>query len=233
VKILAIDVGGTGLKAALIDGNGKLVSARQRIGTPSPCPPKVMVPALLELVAPLKGYSKISIGFPGVVRGLKVITAPHFGNEVWAGFDLGGTLAKKLKKPVRMINDAEMQGLAVIKGKGLEMVITLGTGFGSALFDHGELAPHMELAHHPIHGNKTYNEYLGDHELKKIGKHKWNKRVKDIIDILHTLLNYDHLYIGGGNAKKIEFKLPKHVSTVSNDAGMEGGAKLWKLKDRR
>jgi polyphosphate glucokinase len=230
VTILAIDIGGTGLKAALIDAKGKLVSKRRRIATPNPAPPKVMVKALLELVAPLKNYAKIAVGFPGVVRGHTVITAPHFGTDLWAGFDLGGTLARKLKKPVRMINDAEMQGLAVIEGKGLEVVVTLGTGFGSAVFTGGELAPHLELAHHPIHGSRTYNEYLGDKELKKIGRRKWNKRLREVIPILHTLLNYDHLFIGGGNAKRIDFRLPRHVSKVDNAAGIEGGAMLWKLK---
>jgi polyphosphate glucokinase len=233
VRILAIDIGGTGLKAAIIDETGKIVSKRQRVKTPDPCPPKGMVKALLDLVKPLKAYQRIAVGFPGVVRGHKVITAPHFGNDVWAAYDLGGELARKLKKPLRMINDAEMQGLAVIKGKGLEVVATLGTGFGSAVFDDGNLSTHLELAHHPLHGKKTYNQYLGDKELKKIGKKKWNGRVKDTIGVLHTLLNYDHLYIGGGNAKKITFKLPRDVSTVDNSAGMKGGARLWKIRDRR
>jgi polyphosphate glucokinase len=233
VKILAIDIGGTGLKAALIDARGKFVGKRHRTDTPDPCPPKMMVKALVDLVKPLKGYSKIALGFPGVVRGHKVITAPHFGNELWHGFDLGGVLSRKLKKPLRMINDAEMQGLAVIEGKGLEMVVTLGTGFGTAVFDHGELAPHMEIAHIPARGGKTYNQWIGDKELKKIGRKKWGRRVRETIEIMHTLLNYDHLYIGGGNAKKINFKLPRHVSRVDNAAGIEGGAMLWKLKDRR
>lgn len=233
MKILAIDIGGTGLKAALIDSRGRLVSAKRRTATPDPCPPKTMVRALLELVKPLKGYSRIAVGFPGVVRGHKVITAPHFGNEVWHDFDLGGVLARKLKKPLRMINDAEMQGLAVIDGRGLEVVITLGTGFGSAIFDHGELAPHLELAHHPIHGNKTYNQYLGDKELKRIGKRKWNIRVKEVLSVLRTLLNFDHLYVGGGNAKRLNFKLPPGISTVSNVAGIQGGAMLWKLRHHR
>lgn len=233
MKILAIDIGGTGLKAAIIDERGKLVSKRLRIDTPDPCPPKTMVKALVDLVKPLKGYSKVAIGFPGVVRGHMVITAPHFGNDVWQGFDLGGALSRELKRPLRMINDAEMQGLAVIGGDGLEMVITLGTGFGTALFDNGQLAPHMEIAHIPAKHGKTYNELVGDKELKKVGRKKWNKRVRETIDIMHTMLNYDHLFIGGGNAKKIDFKLPRGVSLVDNAAGIEGGAMLWKLKDRR
>jgi polyphosphate glucokinase len=124
-----------------------------------------------------------------------------------------------------------MQGLAVIRHKGLELVITLGTGVGSALFREGELMPHMELAHHPLHDTRTYNQYLGDKELKKIGRRKWNARVRDAIAVLETFLNFDHLYIGGGNAKRLDFKLPRHVTAVSNAAGLEGGAMLWRLRN--
>jgi polyphosphate glucokinase len=231
MKILALDIGGTGLKAAVIDSRGHLVGKRLRVHTPAPCPPTALVKALVTLVEPLNGYQRIAVGFPGVVRNHKVITAPHFGNDIWHNYDLGGILSRKLKRPLRMINDAEMQGLAVIKHKGLELVITLGTGVGSALFRKGELMPHMELAHHPLHDGNTYNQYLGDRELKKIGRKKWNTRVRNTIDVLDTLLNFDHLYIGGGNAKRIDFKLPRHVTAVSNVAGLEGGAMLWRLRN--
>jgi polyphosphate glucokinase len=231
MKILAIDIGGTGLKAAVIDASGRIVSERLRMPTPYPCPPRALVNAVLALIAPLKGYQRIAVGFPGVVRNHKVITAPHFGNDVWRDYDLGGILSRRLKRPLRMINDAEMQGLAVIRHKGLELVITLGTGVGSALFRGGELMPHMELAHHPIRDDKTYNQYLGDRELKKIGRKKWNARVRHTIEVLETFLNFDHLYIGGGNAKRLDFKLPHHVTAVSNVAGLEGGAMLWRLRN--
>ena len=102
-----------------------------------------------------------------------------------------------------MVNDAEMQGLAVIRGTGLEFVLTLGTGAGTGLFRDGALMPHLELAHHPIYGKKTYNGYIGDAALKKVGKKHWNKRVARTIDILASLLHFDHLFIGGGNARKL------------------------------
>ncbi|HEX3810091.1 MAG TPA: ROK family protein [Rhizomicrobium sp.] len=228
--ILGIDIGGTGLKAAVIDTKGKLVSKRVRTPTPRHCPPKIMVKTLAKLVAPLPAYDHIAIGFPGVVRDGHVLTAPNLGTKDWAGFALARALSKALKAPARMINDADMQGLAVVRGRGIELVVTLGTGIGTALFDHGKLAPHMELAHHPLHSNKTYDEYLGDHELKKIGRNKWSKRVLKTIGILHTLLNYDHLYLGGGNAKKLTGKLPARTTRVSNTAGVEGGAALWRMR---
>ena len=123
---------------------------------------------------------------------------------------------------------AEMQGLAVIRGKGLELVLTLGTGAGTALFRDGDIMPHLELAQHPIHKSASYNEYVGDAALKKIGRKQWNKRVARTIEILHSLLNYDHLFIGGGNAARITIRLPDNASVVSNDAGVEGGAALWR-----
>ena len=174
-----------------------------------------------------KIYDRVSIGFPGYVRGGKVFTAPHLGTKAWAGFKLEAAMQKKLKKPVRLLNDADVQGLAAIKGKGLELVCTLGTGLGTALFHDGELMPHMDLAHMAIHAKDDFDVYIGDHTLKKIGHKAWNKRVKKTIAMLHQVFFYDHLYLGGGNARRVKFKLPRNVSIVSNDAGMEGGAFVW------
>ena len=224
---LAIDVGGTGLKASVLDADGKMLHDRVRVKTPYPCPPKVLVDALVGLVDGLPDYGRISVGFPGVVRDGHVITAPHFGNEVWAGFDLAGALKARLDRPTRILNDADMQGLAAVKGEGLELVVTLGTGFGSALFRDGELMPHLELAHHPVHKSKTYNDYLGDHARKKKGNEKWNHRVEKVLRILRSLVNFDRLYIGGGNAEHLDFELPEDVQTVSNDLGILGGIALW------
>jgi polyphosphate glucokinase len=227
--ILGIDIGGTHLKASVVDAKGCLLADKRSVATPYPCPPAVMVAALVELVRPLPAYDRISIGFPGVVRDNRVLTAPHYGTEFWAGYPLAAELSKRLQGcPAKLINDAEMQGLAVIRGHGLELVVTLGTGAGTALFRRGALMPHLELAHHPIHKKKTYNDYVGDKALKKIGKTRWNKRVRRMIDILFALLHYDHLFIGGGNSVHIEGELPPDITLVSNDAGIEGGAALWR-----
>ena len=232
-KILAIDIGGTGLKAAIIDTVGRFLTARLRVKTPKHPGPKKVVPALLKLVAPLKGYDHISIGFPGYVRDGKVFTAPNLNTKAWKGFPLAQAIARKLGKPARLNNDADVQGLAVIKGKGLELVCTLGTGFGTAWFRDGELLPHMELAHMPIHHKTDFDGYIGEVERLKIGNREWNKRLKNLIPVLATVMNYDRLYLGGGNAQRISFKLPKNVSLASNDAGMEGGAFVWHPKGPR
>ena len=230
---LAIDVGGTGLKASVLDARGQMLANPVRVATPYPCPPSVLVEALVNLVKPLPSFDRVSVGFPGVVRHGEVITAPHFGNAVWRGFAFAEALTARFAQPVRLLNDADMQGLAVITGEGLEFVVTLGTGIGTALFRDGELMPHLELAHHPIHGTKTYNEYLGDKVRKTIGNKKWNRRVRHMIAILHTLTNYDTLYIGGGNAARVTCRLPRGTTIVSNTAGIRGGIALWEESSER
>ncbi len=226
-RILAVDVGGTGIKIAIIDSRGRFLSKRHRVLTPQPCPPYAFLETFDKAVAGLSGYDCVSIGFPGYVRDGVVHTAPNLEPTKWSRFPLAERLTKKLGVPVRLANDADMQGLAVIRGKGLEFVITLGTGFGTAWFRDGELMPHMEIGHHPVHGGKDYDSYVGEAAYKKIGRKKWNHRLKKILPVLHSLLNYDRLYIGGGNARHIYFKLPPDTKIVSNDAGIKGGAGLW------
>ncbi|MCL4448432.1 MAG: ROK family protein [Actinobacteria bacterium] len=239
---LAVDIGGTGLKAAVLDISGAMVTDRVRIPTTYPCSPHKLIADLCELVSPLGEFDRVSVGFPGVVREGRVITAPHFSTEhgpgtpkdnklvaAWSGFKLADKLAKEFGKPTRVANDADLQGSAVVEGKGVELVLTLGTGVGTGLFANGKLAPHLELAHHPFHKGETYNEQLGEVALQAVGVKSWNKRVAKAIELLNILLNYDHLYIGGGNAKKLTLDLPSNVSTVDNLAGILGGIKLWEL----
>jgi polyphosphate glucokinase len=226
-RILAIDIGGTGLKAAVIGPDGKFISERLRVKTPHHCTPKRMVHALKGLVKPLKSFDRVTIGFPGYVRDGIVFTAPHLGTKDWTGFNLAKAMEKELGKPVRLLNDADIQGLAAIKGEGLELVCTLGTGFGTAWFRDGELMPHMDLAHMAVHPKHDFDDFLGDHTLKKIGRKAWNKRLKKTVTMLNKVFFYDQLYLGGGNSRRVDEKLPDNIAIVSNDAGMEGGAFVW------
>lgn len=227
MKTLAIDIGGTGLKASVLDGRGKMLTERVRVDTPHPCNPKLLVETLATLVKQLPAWDRVSVGFPGLIRHGKIVTAPNLGTDKFAGFDLGKALVTRLKAPVRAVNDADMQGLAVVSGKGVEMVCTLGTGFGTALFNSGRLQVHLEIAHHPFQKSKTYDEVIGERGRKKVGTKKWLKNVQDAIDNMRTMVNFDRLYLGGGNAKRVDFKLPKGVSIVDNSAGILGGIKLW------
>jgi polyphosphate glucokinase len=224
---LAIDVGGTGLKAAVLDAEGHMLDKRLRVRTPADPTPAAVIEALDNLVARLPEFDRISIGFPGVVRRGIVLTAPNLGTKDWKGFALQDALAERFGKPARLENDAEVAGLGVIEGKGIEVVVTLGTGFGSAIFSNGRMTPHLELAHHPVHKSLTYDEYVGNAALKEVGKKRWKRRVLKVIAVLRTLLNYDKLHIGGGNARLLDFKLPRNVDLVSNDEGIIGGLKLW------
>jgi polyphosphate glucokinase len=200
---------------------------RVRLPTPDPCPPRALLRALTELTAPLPPFDRVSIGFPGVVRNGMVITAPHFGNKEWRGYPLEEAVARRLGHPARLLNDAEVQGLGVIAGKGLEVVLTLGTGVGSAVFASGWLAPHLELAQHPLYNGGTYNDYVGNEALHRHGKKKWNRRVARMIEAVESLLHYDVLYIGGGNARHLCGDLPESVRIASNDNGITGGIHLW------
>ncbi len=229
MRTLAVDIGGTGIKAALIDEGGRMISERERVATPPmPISPKELVRAIDKAVKPLGAFDRVSVGFPGYVRGGRIVTAPNLGNATLAGFDLQAALAEHWKKPVRVLNDADVQGFGAISGKGVEMVMTLGTGVGTALFKDGVLLPHLELAHHPIRGRKTYDEYIGKLARIRKGKKLWNRRVAQVIDTLRELVHFDHLYIGGGNARDIGFELPADVSIVPNTDGLTGGAALWR-----
>ena len=178
LNTLAIDIGGTGLKASILDGDGAMLTERVRVATPPQCSPELMVETLAQLVAPLPEHHRVSVGFPGVVRRGVIITAHNLGTDAWRGFALDRALSEKLGKPVRALNDADIQGLGAIKGEGVEVVITLGTGLGSSIFEDGRLSTHLELAHHPFRKGETYEEQLGNAALESVGKRKWKKEKK-------------------------------------------------------
>jgi polyphosphate glucokinase len=224
---LAIDIGGTRLKTGLLDAKGEMVAGPNRVDTPARPTPQAVVEALINLALPLGHFDRISVGFPGVVRHGQVLTAPNLGTEDWRRFRLADTLTEKLGKPTRMMNDAEVQGLGVVTGKGLECVITLGTGMGFSLFQDGHPAPHLELSQHPIQKGKTYDQYIGAAAYRKVGRKRWNRRVERALTCITTLVGYDTLFIGGGNAKALTLDLPANVLVVSNQAGITGGVKLW------
>ena len=223
---LAIDIGGSGIKGILLNPTGQPIGERIRIATPQPATPKAVLAGIAELVKGMGTFDRVSVGFPGVIQQGQVKTAPNL-DQAWPGIHLVGELVRQLKKPVRAANDADVQGFGAIKGKGVELVITLGTGFGTALFVNGTLVPNLEIAHHPFRKGKTYEDVLGAAALKKIGKKKWNQRLTQALKTLDHVINYDHLYLGGGNAKKVTIELPPNVTTISNVAGLLGGIALW------
>ncbi len=227
IKILTIDIGGSHVKATILNAEGAPVSKYNRLPTPQPSTPESIIQTIKELVKDLEVYDKISVGFPGYVKNGVVKTAPNLGTEHWENFDLQNTLSKTLGKQAKVVNDADLQGIGIVSGKGLEMMITLGTGFGTALLQDGKLLPHFEIAHHPVKTDKDYDAYIGEEAYKKRGKDHWNYRLKKVFVILKTVFNYDRLYISGGNAKNINFPLEENMIVVNNREGIKGGARLW------
>jgi polyphosphate glucokinase len=226
LRTLAIDIGGTGLKALILDAGGTALTERARVETPQPATPDAVLAALFALIDPLGDFDRVSVGFPGVVVDGVTMSAPNLGKE-WKGFDLAKAIGDKTRRPTRVLNDAGVQGYGVIEGKGTEMILTLGTGMGCALYSNGHYVPNLELAHHPFAKGKTYEQYIGKKALEKVGKKKWNKRVEEVIEVVLPIFNPRKLYIGGGNAKKLKINLPENVVITENVAGLLGGIALW------
>lgn len=231
-KVLAVDIGGSHVKATLLDEEGKMLGDYNRQPTPSPATPDAILNVIGQLADSLPGFTHVSAGFPGYVRNGIVFTAPNLGTDAWRNTNLQEKLSKKLGKPAKVVNDADMQGLGMVSGKGLEMVITLGTGFGTALLNEGILLPHLELGQFPVTKSKTYDQYVGERAMEDIGKQRWNVRVQRVIGYLKTLVNYDHLYISGGNANKLTFPLDSNISIGNNKLGIKGCARLWQQETR-
>lgn len=226
-KILSIDIGGSHIKASVLDANGKLLMDYEKLDTPSPANPETVLQTIKTLVKNFMPYDKVAAGFPGYVKEGVVYTAPNLDVKSWNKIPFAKMLETSIGKPTKVINDADMQGLGVVKGQGFEIMITLGTGFGTAFFKDGVLLPHLELAHHPFTSKNTYDTYIGEKALESKGVKKWNRRLEKILVVLKTVFNYDTLYLGGGNAAKINFKLDSNIKTVTNLDGIDGGAKLW------
>ncbi|AFZ35878.1 ROK family protein [Stanieria cyanosphaera PCC 7437] len=226
IRTLGVDIGGSGVKAIVLDEQGLTITERSRVKTPQPATPEAVLNAIASLASEQGEFERVAVGFPGVVQYGITKTAVNLDPQ-WENFNLGDALSKLLAKPVKVANDADIQGLGAIKGQGVELVLTLGTGFGSALFIDGKLVPNLEMGHHPFRKGETYEEQLGRAALNKIGVQKWNNRLQRAIANLEHLFNYNTLYLGGGEAKNINFQLPESVVVIPNISGLLGGIKLW------
>lgn len=223
---LAVDVGGSGIKTLILDENGHPWGERHREVTPRPADPERVVDCIIELAERREAYERVSVGFPGVVVRDVVRTAPNLGTG-WSDYPLGRELSVRLDRIVRVANDADVQGLGAIEGKGVELVLTLGTGMGSALFVDGRLVPNLELGQHPFRKKETYEDYVGRAAFKALGVKRWSRRVARVVEQLDQLFSPRQFYLGGGNAKKISVLLPAHVKKIPNIAGLLGGIRLW------
>ena len=191
---------------------------RVRRETPPSGKPSAVMDVVIEVAKRFEPFDRVAVGFPGVIIDGIVKQAPNLSPE-WQNFNIGEALRSTLKKPVRVANDADVQGFGAIAGKGVELVVTLGTGVGTSLFVDGRLVPNLEMGR-----NKLRNA-----ALQRIGKKRWNKRLGSFIAKLEGIFHFHRLYIGGGNSASVDVsKLPPNVTVVSNLNGLIGGLALWR-----
>jgi len=223
---LAIDMGGSHIKAALLGATGHLVSERLRIDTPDPLTPKRLLEALVGIAESLDAHDRVSVGVNGLVHGGCIYAIPVTAQPAFHGFDLAGKLRRRDRRPVRLLNDAQMHGLGFIRGRGVEMAITLGTGLGSALFIDGKLGPHVQFLSGAGSEDLKGGDY-GDLALHALGRKRWSRRVGRLIELIRRLTNFDHLFIGGGNARQLSLDLPRDVTRGDNSAALMGAVRMW------
>ncbi|MGN9909442.1 ROK family protein [Phytohabitans sp. LJ34] len=243
---LAIDCGGGGIKASVLDEAGTMRAQPVRVPTPYPLPPTLFVQTLGDLAGKLPTADRATVGMPGMIRHGVVVATPHYVTRngprtkvdpdlvtQWSGFDARTALNDALGLPTLVLNDAEVHGAGVVAGTGLELVLTLGTGLGCALFDGGILAPHLEFSQAPVRWGMSYDTYIGEHERRRLGDAFWSRRIRAIVDGLRPVFLWDRLYIGGGNARRIRpeqlTRMGDDVVVVPNTAGIIGGVRAWSL----
>lgn len=246
---LAVDCGGGGIKASVLDAAGTMHAQPVRATTPYPLPPARLVRTIVSLAEQLPSADRVTVGMPGMLRRGVVVSTPHYITKAgprtrvlpelvlhWSGFDMRSALEDALEVPTLVLNDAEVHGAGVVAGAGLEMVVTLGTGLGNAVFDGGVLAPHVELSQGPIRWGLTYDDFIGEHERLRLGDAHWSRRVRRLVESLRPMYLWDRLYLGGGNARRISAqvleRLGDDVVVVPNSAGIIGGVRAWELTSR-
>ena len=213
MNVLAVDVGGT---------NVKILATGQSEARKFPSGPKLTAEEMVSEIKKIIGewkYDVVSIGYPGPVLRGRPISEPHNLGSGWVGFDF----EKALGCPVKLINDAAMQGLGSYKG-GIMLFLGLGTGLGSSLIVDGILEP-MELGHLP-YKKGTYEDYVGLRGLEKRGKKKWRKDVADVVARLMAALEPDEVVLGGGNVKQLK-ELPPGCRAGDNANAFVGGFRMW------
>jgi len=240
--VLGIDIGGTGIKAAPVDINkGELLQERFRIDTPQPPTPRAMLSVIGDIIEHWKWEGKIGCGFPGVLKRGEVYTAANLSKQ-WIGINLADQIKKISFCEAVVINDADSAGLAEIKfgagkeynkhGGGVVIMITLGTGIGTALFVDGHLVHNTELGHIEIDGKDAEKQAAASvRERKSLSWKKWGNRVNTYLQTMEKLFSPDLFIIGGGVSKKpdkffqyIELKTKIVPAEMNNDAGIVGAA---------
>lgn len=214
MKILVIDVGGQHVKVLASDQ-----SEPRRMNSGRGLTPAAMVEGVKGITQDWP-HDVISLGYPGqVVHNMPAHDPVNLGPG-WIGFDYEGAFGK----PIKIINDAAMQALGSYEG-GRMLFLGLGTGLGSAMLIDGQLEP-MELGHLPYKKKLTYEDFVGQRGLKRLGRKKWRREVLTVIDIFRAALQPEYIVLGGGNAKLMT-DLPSDVRLGDNANAFKGGFRLW------
>jgi polyphosphate glucokinase len=213
MNVLTIDVGGTHVKI-LATGQDE---SRKLLSGPAMTPQK-MISGVKKLAADWK-YEAVSIGYPGPVLRNRPVAEPHNLARGWIGFNF----ERAFRHPVKIVNDAAMQALGSYKG-GKMLFLGLGTGLGTAMIVEGIVEP-MELSH-LRYKKATYEDYVGERALQRLGKKKWRQNVADVVALLIAALEPDDVVIGGGNLRLLK-KLPPGCRAGDNANAFIGGFRLW------
>ena len=213
MNVLVVDIGGTHVKV-LASGERE---SRQFDSGPALLP-KAMARRIQKITEDWS-YEVVSIGYPGPVLRNRPVAEPHNLGRGWVGFDLEGAFAR----PVRVINDAAMQALGSYK-RGKMLFLGLGTGLGSTVIVDGIIEP-MELGHLP-YKKRTYEDYVGQRGLERMGKKKWRRSVVDVVARLIAAVEPDDVVLGGGNVKHLK-ELPPGCRAGDNKNAFLGGFRLW------
>ncbi len=213
-SILAVDVGGSHVKL-LVSSDG---AESRRFASGPDLAPQIMIDGIAALTGDWS-YDSVSVGVPSPVHGGHVVAEPVNLGAGWVGFDFPGAF----EKPTKVVNDAAMQALGSYED-GKMLFLGLGTGLGTALVYDGIVEP-MELGHLPFR-KATFEDYVGERGLKRLGKKKWQKAVLEVIEQLTAALEPDYVVLGGGNAKRLG-DLPANVRLGGNDNAFVGAFRLW------
>lgn len=236
--VLGIDIGGTGMKGAVVDTiRGELITDRHRIPTPSPATPKAMIKTVKEIVEHFEWEGPIGCGFPAAIKHDKVMTASNI-DPSWIGIKAAKKIKKKTGCKTHLVNDVDAAGLAEMSfgaGKGNNgtvLMIAAGTGIGTALFTEGELVPNTELGHIPLHGASA-EKYAANSVRKKLdlSLEEWAGRFNEYLALVEFLLWPDLIILGGGISKQsdkfidlLETKCEIVPAKMLNNAGIIGAA---------
>jgi len=240
MRILGIDIGGTGIKGAPVElPSGEILAEHLHLPTPQPATPRAVSAVIQKMVRHFQFTGRVGVGFPGVIRQGVVGTAVNLSPS-WVGKNAEKIFKKAVKLQVSVINDADAAGLAEVhhgagkKEKGTVVLITLGTGIGSAVFIGGELVPNTELGHLPLHGKDAEKTASAKaREKHDWGWKKWSKRIREYLQLVEKLINPDLIIVGGGVSRRAEKWLPRASQGIRakvvpaklhNEAGIVGAA---------